>query len=227
MRRFLGGLGAVSCLTLVAGSAAAQTEGTPLAPAPGAVESRTTVVVVEPAPVRPKPFAFSFGIEGGVTYFTENTPFGTDAGIGQALTTGYNLGLRASFEFLPWLALDARGLLANNNGNGIVKFGSTTTSGGLGALRFTLPVPHIQPYALVGFGGYHLGASGSKTLLVDDTVSAFEFGLGAKVPTGNNVEVGVEYLYSHLNSEVVSTNPNADGGDPTTLSLFLQYRLPI
>jgi hypothetical protein len=98
-------------------------------------------------------FALSGGVQGGIGYFTENTPFGTDSNIGQGLAPGYNLGLRASFEFFSWLAFDARGLLLNNNGDRLVNFGSTTTSGGLGAARFTLPVPHIHPYALAALVG--------------------------------------------------------------------------
>ncbi len=177
-------------------------------------------------------FALDVGIQAGVGYFTEKTPFGSDSNIGQALALGYSFGVRASFEFLPWLALDARGVALRNDGNPYVNYGSTTTIGGLGAVRFTLPVPHIRPYALLGVGGFHLdvqgnGATAPKTLLLDDTVSAFEFGLGAVVPTGRNVEVGVEWLYSHLNGEMLSSNPNADGGDPSTLSFFLQYRLPL
>jgi len=177
-------------------------------------------------------FALSGGVEGGIAYFTENTPFGTDSNIGQGLAPGYNLGLRASFEFFSWLAFDARGLLLRNDGNPLVNFGSTTTSGGLGAVRFTLPVPHIHPYALVGFGGYHMGASSGgptskETLLLDDTVWAIESGLGAVVPTGYGVEVGVEWLYSHLHNEMLATVPTANGGDPSTLSVFVQYRLPL
>jgi opacity protein-like surface antigen len=183
-------------------------------------------------PMRPKPFAASFGLQAGIAYFTEKTPFGTDSNIGQGLAPGYNLGLRASFEFLPWLALDARGLVLRNDGNPFVNYGSLTTTGGLGAARFSLPLSHIQPYALLGFGGYHIGASTNgpgarQTQLIDDNVSAFEIGLGVVIPTGYGVEVGVEWLYSHLNDENLSMNPNADGGDPSTLSVYVQYRLQL
>jgi hypothetical protein len=187
-----------------------------------------------PSPASPTKlsFALSAGIQGGIAYFTEDTPFGTDTNIGQGLAPGYNLGLRASFEFFSWLALDARGLLLQNDGNPLVNFGKTTTSGGLGAVRFTLPVPHVHPYTLVGLGGYQLGASSGgptskETSLLDDTVLAIEFGLGAVVPTGYGVEVGVEWLYSHLHNEMLSTVPTANGGDPSTLSVFVQYRLPL
>ena len=177
-------------------------------------------------------FALDVGIQAGVGYFTESGPFGTDSNIGLGLALGYSFGVRASFEFLPWLALDVRGVALRNDGNAFVHYGSMTTIGGLGAARFTLPLPHIRPYALLGFGGFHAEAQGggptsAQTQLVDDTVSAFVVGLGAVVPTGRGVEVGVEWLYSHLNNEMLSTNPNADGGDPSTLSFFLQYRLPL
>jgi hypothetical protein len=183
-------------------------------------------------PMRTKPFAASFGLQAGLAYFTESTPFGTDSNIGQGLAPGYSVGLRASFEFLPWLALDARGLVLRNDGNPFVNYGSLTTTGGIGAARFSLPLVHIQPYALLGFGGYHIGASTNgpgtgHTQLLNDNVSAFEVGLGVVIPTGYRVEVGAEWLYSHLNNENLSTNPNADGGDPSTLSLYVQYRLSL
>jgi hypothetical protein len=209
-------LGVATALALGTGNARAEGEnGTPSTASPTKLS-----------------FAVSGGLQGGIAYFTEDTPFGTDTNIGQGLAPGYNLGLRASFEFFSWLALDARGLLLQNDGNPLVNFGKTTTGGGLGAVRFTLPVPHIHPYALVGLGGYHMGASSGgptskETLLLDDTVWAIEFGLGAVVPTGYGVEVGVEWLYSHLNNETLSTVPTADGGDPSTLSVFVQYRLPL
>ncbi len=47
------------------------------------------------------------------------------------------------------------------------------------------------------------------------------------MPLDDNFEVGFEYLYNHLINEAISSNPDADGGDPTTLSLFVQYHLPI
>jgi Outer membrane protein beta-barrel domain len=146
-----------------------------------------------------KPFAVSLGAQAGIAYFTESGPFGTDSNIGLGLAPGYSLGVRASFEFFRWLALDARASLLHNDGNAFVSYGSVTTTGGMGAVRLTLPVPHIRPYALIGFGGYHMGG----------------------------VEVGVEWLYSHLNNETLSTNINADGGDPSSLSFFVQYRLPL
>jgi opacity protein-like surface antigen len=172
-------------------------------------------------------FAFVFGLQGGITYFTEATPFGTDMGIGKALVPGYNLALRASIEFFPWLAFDLRGRLMNDLGNAAVQFGSLTTLGVMGAARLTLPLPHVSPYVLLGFGDYHLSASGAQTLLVSDSDTAFEVGLGAIIPTGRGFEVGVEYSYSHLNGETLSTNMNADGGDPSTLDIFVQYRLPL
>jgi opacity protein-like surface antigen len=170
------------------------------------------------------PFGVSLGIGGGVAYFTETSPFGTDTSIGRALSLGYTLSLRASIEFLSWLALDVRGRVLHNDGNDFVKNGAITTWGGLGAVRLTLPLPRIRPYVLVGAGGYSINASGNGTLLVNDTVAAVEFGLGAIVDAGRGVEVGLEYTYSHLLGETLSTNPNADGGDPSSLSLFAQYR---
>ena len=205
------------------------TTATPDAPATTPLETPTTIEAPPDTRLRHphKLQALSFGVQGGLAFFTESGPFGTDTGIGLALAPGYNLGLRASFEILPWLAVDARGQLMHNDGNAFVNYGSITTLGGLGALRFTLPLDYVKPYVLAGFGGYHVAASGANTMLTSDSVSAFEVGIGAAIPTGRNFEVGVEYLYNHLNSETLSNNMNADGGDPTTLSVFVQYRLPI
>jgi hypothetical protein len=209
------------------GLANAQPVAAPSANAPEASSAAPVIPSDGSEPARNKPFGLSFGLQGGLTYFAESGPFGTDTGIGQALAPGYNLGLRASFELYPWLAVDARGLLLHNDGNAYVAFGSFTTYGGFGAARFTLPVPHVRPYALLGFGGYRLAASGAQTQLVSDSVGSFVAGLGAVVPTGRGFEVGVEYLFNYLVGETLSINPNADGGDPGTLSLFAQYRLPL
>jgi opacity protein-like surface antigen len=202
------GLAAVTAVS----SASAQTPPPPPPPEP-----------VEAAP-DPSRFGLTLGVEGGYAYFTENTPFGTDIAIGRALSLGYELGVRGSFELLPWLAVDLRGRVLHNDGNDLVHGGSLETVGGLAAARFTLPLPHIRPYALVGAGVYGMTASGAGTQLVSGTVPALELGLGATVPTGRNVEVGVEWTYNHLSGETLSTNPTADGGDPSTLSLFVQYR---
>ena len=170
---------------------------------------------------------WSFGLGGGLTFWTESSPFGTNTAIGTALPPGYNLQLRTSFEFLPWLALDLRGLNTHNAGNSIVQGGKITGWGGLAAARFTLPLKHIKPYALVGFGRHHYNASGADTLLLSGSYNAIEAGVGAIVPLDNNFEVGFEWLYNHLINETISSNPKADGGDPTTMSLFVQYHLPI
>jgi opacity protein-like surface antigen len=199
---------------------------------PAVVSGTARAQSADAAPKPGLPLAGSFGVQAGVGYFTEHGPFGTDSNIGTGLALGYSLGVRASFEILPWLALDIRGLALHNDGTPEVSYGSTSTIGGLGAVRFTLPTAPIRPYVLLGLGGFHMeaqsgGSTTAQTELLSDTVSAFEAGLGAVVPTGHGVEVGVEWLYSHVNGEMLSTNPNADGGDPSTLSFFVQYRIPV
>src|ERR1700677_3436655 len=62
------------------------------------------------------PLAVDFGVQAGVGYFTEHGPFGTDSNIGLGLALGYSLGVRASFEVLPWLAVDVRGITLHNDG---------------------------------------------------------------------------------------------------------------
>jgi hypothetical protein len=170
------------------------------------------------------PMGVSVGVAAGLAYWTENGPLGTDTSIGRGLALGYTLALRGSFEILPWLAFDARARLLHNDGNDLVQNGSFTTVGAFGAARFTLPLDRIRPYALLGLGEYSMTASGAGTLLVNGTVPAAEFGLGAIVDAGRGFEVGVEYSYSHLLGETLSNSPAAPGGDPSALSLFAQYR---
>jgi len=171
--------------------------------------------------------ALSFGAEAGPTYWTEKGPIGTANSVGLALVPGYHVGVRTNFEVLPWLALGTRGLVMRNVGNASVSGGSVTTLGGFVTARFMLPLEHIHPYALIGFGGYHLFASGAQTQLLSGTYTAFEPGLGAAVPVGRRFEVGVEYFFNVLLAEKLSSNPKFNGGDPSTISFFLQYRLPL
>ena len=171
--------------------------------------------------------AFTIGGQLGLGYWTESGPFGTDTAIGQGLALGYSAGLRASFEILPWLAIDGRGTLMHDQGHPVAGGGAMTTVGGFGALRFTAPFPWIRPYALLGGGGYHHAASGEGTTLVSGSVPAFVTGLGVLAAACPHLDVGVEYTYSFLVGETLSTNDDIDGGDPSQLDFFVQYRLDL
>jgi opacity protein-like surface antigen len=166
----------------------------------------------------------SLGVQGGLTYFTEGGPTGSNKGVGKALHDGPNTGIRASFEIFSWLAIDGRFVVTSNDGNALVGQGSLATVGGFSALRVTLPFRYVRPYLFGGYGGYRIAASGANTLLVSSSVSAYAFGLGAVVPVTPQIQVGFEAFYSHLNGETLSRNPDADGGDPDSFSLFAQYR---
>jgi hypothetical protein len=154
-------------------------------------------------------------------------PFGTAKGIGRALSAGPNIGLRASLEIKPWFAVDARGIFTNNEGNDYVGLGSLTTVGGFGAARFTAPFEYVRPYAFLGVGGFSVTASGTSTQLTGGTYSAYVGRVGALVPLNRVIDVGAELSYIHLNGETLSTNENADGGDPVNLSLVAQYRFEL
>ncbi len=175
----------------------------------------------------PSRLALSFGGEVGPAYYTEGGPWGTGKGIGRALSSGVHLGVRASIEVLPWLAFDARGVLTNNEGNDLVNSGSFLAVGGFGAARLSLPFWRIRPYLLLGYGGYSLNASGKSTLLVSSSVSAYQVGAGALIPMSRHVDVGVEYLYTQYNGEVLTKGDAAGGGDPNALSVFAQYRFQL
>ena len=214
-------------------TAYAQSEAPPAAVPQTTTLSTTTTtttmpVLLPPAePPKKKRFALVGGVQGGLQYYTEGSFLGTNEGVAHGLAPGYHFGLRASFEFFSWLALDGRFSVLHDGGTPTAGGGSATSVGGLAAVRFTAPLPHVRPYALIGYGSYHQSVSGAGTLLIPDTSGAYEFGLGATIPTGRNIEVGLEYKYTHLNGEVLSRNPDIEGGDPSTLSLFVQYRLPI
>jgi hypothetical protein len=169
--------------------------------------------------------AFKLGLQTGLQYWSEHGPFGTNTGAAQGLAVGYTVGARASAEFLPWLALDVRGTLSHNEAFPQAGGGSLFTPGILGALRFTAPLDYVQPYALVGGGYYHHTASGSGTALLSGGEPAVVAGLGFAVPVGQKVEIGVEYTFSFLVGESLSSNDAFEGGDPSTMSLFVQYRV--
>jgi hypothetical protein len=38
------------------------------------------------------------------------------------------------------------------------------------------------------------------------------------------MQVGMEWSYAYLLGETLSTNPDAEGGDPGSISIFVQYR---
>ena len=175
----------------------------------------------------PSRLALSFGGEVGPAWHTEGGPWGTGKGIGRALSSGVHLGLRASIEVLPWLAFDARGVVTNNEGNDLVNSGSFLAVGGFGAARLSLPFWRIRPYLLLGYGGYSLNASGKSTLLVSSSVSAYQVGAGALIPVSRHVDVGVEYLYTQYNGELLTKDDVAGGGDPNALSVFAQYRFQL
>ncbi len=169
--------------------------------------------------------AFTLGVQAGITYFTEGTPFETGSGVGRSLAAGPNLGIRASFEIFSWLAIDGRATFSNNHGNDSVRSGALSTLGGFGAVRFTLPLPVVRPYVFGGFGGHAIFASGKRTLLLPGDVAAPEAGIGVLVALRKNIDIGLEYEYSHYLGEVLSTAPNGeDGGDPNNWSVFAQYR---
>jgi len=176
---------------------------------------------------RVKGLALTVGGQGGMTYYAEGTPFGAAKGIGRALAAGPNVGIRGSLEIKPWFAIDARGIFTNNEGNDYVGLGSLTTVGGFGAARFTAPFTYVRPYAFIGAGAFSVMAAGTSTQLTGGTYSAYVGGVGALVPVNRVIDVGAEFSYVHLNGETLSTNENADGGDPVNLSLVAQYRFEL
>lgn len=199
---------------------------TPVVTQPVTTETVTAETVTPRRVERPKRHAFSVGGFAGITYWAEAGPFGTSNSVGLALVPGFNAGIRASLEVLPWLAIDGRTMVMRNAGNALVNGGSVTTFGGFVAARFIVPLKIINPYALVGVGGYRLFVKGSQTDLLEGTYFAPVIGLGAAFHVGHDVDVGAEWAYHLFINETLAKNEKYAGGDPSTISFFVQYRLP-
>ena len=225
---------ALVCSTaLLLGSAAfaqpAPDDTPPVTPVYTSTSTETvTTETVEPRRVTPQPkkHAFSIGGYGGLTYWAESGPFGTANGIGPALVPGFNAGIRASVEILRWLAVDGRVVVMRNVGNELVRGGNVVTFGGFVAGRFTIPLKIINPYALVGVGGFRQFMKGATTDLLPGTYFAPVIGLGAAFHVGHNIDVGTEWTFNLFLNETLAKNEKYAGGDPGTISFFMQYRLP-
>jgi hypothetical protein len=167
---------------------------------------------------------FKIGVETGLAYWCEHGPWGPQNGVGYAMHPGFDGALRASVELERWFAVDARLFLAYASAKrdvaGSVGF---LTLGGLAAARFTLPLEHVRPYAIVGVGVYHTGVVGSgPTPLHGATAPGVPGGLGIEIPLPRRFSVGAEGVFHYQIGEKYSNVASIEGGDPVTVDVFGQ-----
>ncbi len=174
------------------------------------------------------------GLELGVSAMNETNPFGFSDGVGAVTSAGPEWGLRIGVELLPWLALEARYLGMNNAAQGsATPAGSLAflTSGVLGVLRLTAPLPFVHPYVFTGLGYYDVALLGSPearagSVLHSSSQAGIPMGIGVDVPLTWHLSIGAEATYHFQLSESyasVTTN-GIDGGDFTTFSVVMRTR---
>ena len=237
--------------SLSAVSASAQE---PVASEPAAAPPATppaTQAVVEPPPDPPPTATVSnkdacglvfrsckvphlaLAIEGGIASFEEDTPFGFNTSIGSRTSTGPAWGARVGVEIFRWFAVDLHYSGMNNHAFGdAAPTGSVhlLTSAGTGELRFTLPLPYVQPYVFGGLGAYATIKTGSTaaragSALHSTTEPGVPLGVGVSVPIYSGFSAGAELTYHRLLGEEFSKNTSFDGGDLTTANIVLRVRL--
>lgn len=174
------------------------------------------------------------GIDLGISAMNESGPFGFHDGVGKVTNTGSAWGLRVGVELFSWLAFEARyvGMLdsvsASVSPAGSVGF---FTTGGLGILRLTAPLPLVRPYAFAGVGYYDValvGLPGARagSPLHSSAQAGIPMGIGLDVPLSWDVSIGIEATYHFQLSEDYSrvTTSGIDGGDLTTCNAILRFR---
>jgi hypothetical protein len=211
---------------------------------PGATRD---AVAMDPEPCRDRWFAIGechnrrhkgpklmLGLDLGISAMNESGPFGFRDGVGKVTNAGSAWGLHVGVELFPWLATEARyvGMLdsvsASVSPAGSVGF---FTTGILGLLRFTAPLPLVHPYAFAGVGYYDVALVGlpsarAGSLLHSSAQAGIPMGVGLDVPLSWNVSIGVEATYHFQLSEDYSrvTTSGIDGGDLTTCNAIVRFR---
>jgi Outer membrane protein beta-barrel domain len=170
------------------------------------------------------------GVDGGVSHFNESNPFGFDTSVGSISSTGPTWGLRIGAEFTPWFAIEAHYIGMSNATDADRSAGVSRhffSNALVAEFRFTAPIPYIQPYLFVGGGLYSTTLTGSSasTELMGSTEFGLPIGVGFSVPLSRGVSVGAEGVYHRLFSESFSDNEEIGGGEPSSASAVLKFRL--
>ena len=129
-------------------------------------------------------------------------PFNDISGDITGVDKGNGLGVRAGYGLNKYLALEASVFKTEHDTSG---GGNVDFSGGTIDLKLNLPLTgsKMEPYFLIGVGGYELEGSG-----VDYKCSGSQFGIGLDI-----------YLFPELNLNAGLTwrKVEFDSGTPTTI----------
>ena len=205
-----------------------------------AVQSTAVQPAVEPPPpcyFRDRPCSkyphLALGFDLGAGAFEEGQPFGFGAGTGSATSWGPSWGFRVGVELASWFAIDARyaGILNEINKefapNGAARM---VTNGAALEVRFTIPLPYVQPYLFGGAGYYSTSINGSypsrtQTRLHSSASLGFPMGIGFAVPITDSMSLGAEATYHFYLGESFSNEEELAGADSTTFNALLRWRL--
>jgi Outer membrane protein beta-barrel domain len=175
----------------------------------------------------------TWGLELGVGHLNEGHPFAFDDGVGGVTSAGPAWGLRLGVDLLSWLGLEARYFGAFNDGKGIVTVGGDVAyllSSGELVVRLTLPVPFARPYIFSGIGVYNFQLTGTPaartaSLLNSTTQAGVPIGVGVEFPLSWHFSLAVEATYHFQLGESFSSVDNIAGGDFSTLTGVMRFRM--
>ena len=199
-------------------------------------------VTEPPAPTPPPAVACSWsaractyphlvmGVDLGVSHFNEGNPFGFGTGTGSISSTGPAWGLRVGAEINTWFAIEAHYIGMSNATDADRSAGVSRhlfTNALVAELRFTAPVPYVQPYLFIGGGLYSTSLTGSSasTELKGSTEFGVPVGVGFSVPLSRGLSLGAEGVYHRFFGESYSENEDIGGGEPSSASAVLRFRL--
>ena len=175
----------------------------------------------------------TWGFEFGGGHLEEGHPFAFDDGVGSVTHAGPAWGARIGVDVLSWLGFEARYQGGYFDGKGsVVTAGDVAyvmTSGQF-VVRLTLPVPFVRPYVFSGIGVYNfqlIGARDARALsgLNSTTQAGSPIGFGLEVPITWHVSFAVEAVYHFQFGESFSKITDISGGDLSTLTGVMRFRL--
>jgi hypothetical protein len=175
----------------------------------------------------------TWGFEFGGGHLEEGHPFAFDDGVGSVTSAGPAGGLRIGVDVLSWLGFELRYLGEYNDGKGAVVNGGDVgyvLSAGNVVARLTVPTPFVRPYIFGGVGVYSFHLIGSRTArelsgLNSSTQMGTPIGLGLEVPVTWHISFAVEATYHFMFSESFSKIDSISGGDLSTLTGVMRFRL--
>ena len=172
-------------------------------------------------------------LELGATKLAEGGPFGFDTSVGSVTNAGPIYGVRVGVDLLSWLGVEGRYVGAYFPGTGIATAGGNVgyvMNGGEAVLRLTIPFPYVRPYVFGGIGVYDLALIGSSdargaSMLESSSQWGIPMGAGVELMLSWHVTFAIEAAFRYLYGEVFSANDAIDGGDVSSLSGVMRFRL--